>query len=440
MTKYLLKGGLTAELWPPHLERLDLRIHDGLIVERGLDLPATGEERVLDAAGKVVMPGLVCAHTHLYSALARGMPGPAAPPHNFLEILQKVWWKLDRALDEESLYASALVGAVEAVKAGTTTLIDHNASPGFIRGSLGVIARALEEVGLRGILCYEVTDRGGRAERDAGIAEQRDFLGNLPSPLVRGMVGGHAAFTLDAESLNRIGKLAAEFGVGAHIHVAEDLCDTEDSLRRYHTCIIERLAGAGLLHDRTLLAHGTHLDSANLDLVQQAGAWLVHNPRSNMNNAVGYAPVAQMGSHVALGTDGIGADLFEEAKAAFFRSQEARNGLGLEGAVRILANGSRLASLYFDQMMGTVLEGAAADLIVLDYLPPTPLHRDNLAGHFLFGMASRQVDTVMVAGRVLLEGGRFPHLNLDAVYTRARVAAERLWERMAGVPELVLEK
>lgn len=437
MCAYLLKGGRAIELWPPRLERLDLRLRDGCIAERGSDLTPVHDEMVLDVSGKLVMPGLTCAHTHLYSALARGMPAPAERPRNFLEILEKIWWRLDRALDEETLYASALVGALEAARAGTTTIIDHNSSPGFIRGSLRTVARALEEVGLRGILCYEVTDRGGPADRDAGLDEQRDFLGQLSSPLIRGMVGGHASFTLGDETLEHLRRLAQEFGTGVHIHVAEDLYDVEHARREYRKRPTERLDEAGLLVPRSLLAHGTHCDARDLEVLQQQQVWLVHNPRSNMNNAVGYAPVTHAGGQVALGTDGIGADMFEEARVAFFRSQEEQTGLGAEGVVSLLINGSRFASLYFGQPMGTLAVGAAADLVILDYTPPTPLHSGNVPWHFIFGMGAHQVQSVLVAGRLIVANRRFCRVDEQAVYARARAAAQRLWQMMAEIPELV---
>lgn len=434
---FLLKGGFVAEIHPARLEPLDLRVHADRIVEVGSHLEPGRGERVLDVTGKLVMPGMVCAHTHLYSALSRGMPGPAHTPRTFLEILEHVWWRLDQALDEESLYASAIVGAVEAIRSGTTTLIDHHASPGFIRGSLDVIARALEDVGLRGILCYEVTDRGGPARRDEGLDEHRAFLSRPASPLIRGMVGGHAPFTLGPDSLQAMAEIASEYGVGSHIHVAEDGFDVAEARRQYGMHVMERLLKAGLLNDRSIVAHGVHFRAQDLALLEESGAWLVHNPRSNMNNAVGYAEAVRDSKRVALGTDGIGADMFDEAKAAFYRSQEAQLGLGAEGVARMLANGAQIASDTFQLPMGTLQPGAAADLMVVDYASPTRLTPGNLPWHFIFGMSSRSVETVFVAGKPVMEAGRFAQLDLDRLYAQARDAADRLWARMAQVPPML---
>lgn len=436
MPALLLKGGTVAEFSPSRLERLDVRVVDGRIAELGPELAPGEQDQVLDVTGKLVMPGMVCAHTHLYSALSRGMPPSAHPPANFLEILEHVWWRLDQCLDEEILYASALVGAVEALQAGTTTLIDHHASPGFVRGSLEIIAQALEDVGLRGILAYEVTDRRGMPERDEGLDEHVAFLGQRRE-LVRGMVGGHAPFTLGKASLEGMGRIMAATGVGSHVHVAEDRFDVEEAHRLHGMSPIRRMYEAGCLDARSIVGHAVHCGGQDLDLIREAGAMLVHNPRSNMNNAVGYARLALGEPRVALGTDGIGADMFAEAQAAFYQMQEAKLGLGAEGIARMLETGAAFAADYFELPIGHVVPGAAADLMVLDYRSPTPLTPGNLPWHFIFGMSSRLVDTVLVAGHPVLVGGRFPHLDLDRVYGLAQAAAVKMWERMAQTPPLL---
>lgn len=436
MPSELLRNATLVEFQPARVETGDLRVRDGKILERGKNLPVLEGEAVLDLAGRVAMPGLVCAHTHLYSALARGMPGPRKSPRNFVEILEQVWWRLDRALDPEIVYLSGLVGALDAVRAGVTCLVDHHSSPASIGGSLGALRRAMGTVGLRGILCYEITDRGGRGDRDQGLEETRAFLAEDSGSLIRGMVGAHASFTLGTESLEAIGSLAAEFGAGVHIHTAEDLADVDDARTRYGRTVVERLAAAGCLGPRSILAHGTHLSAEDLATVRDSQTWLVHNPRSNMNNCVGYAPVAEFGPRSALGTDGMGADMLEEAKFAFFKGQDAGAGVSGDQVVRLLAGGMRLAGETFGLPMGQLTPGAAADLVVLDYRPPTPLTADNLAGHVLFGMSSAHVHCVMVAGKWVMLGRQFPGIDLDDIALRAREAAARLWTRMQSVPEL----
>ncbi|MGE5127625.1 MAG: amidohydrolase family protein, partial [Betaproteobacteria bacterium] len=228
----LLRNATVATLDPPRVVTTDLRIAGDRIAESAAALSLRPDEELVDLAGALVLPGLVNAHTHLYSALARGMPGPAESPRRFVEILERVWWRLDRALDEETVYLSALVGAIEAARSGTTLLVDHHASPSFVRGSLATLRRAVEEVGLRSVLCYETTDRNGLPGRDAGIAENRAFAATAPGALTRGMVGAHASFTLSDESLGLLRAAVAERASGLHLHAAEDLADVEDCRRR----------------------------------------------------------------------------------------------------------------------------------------------------------------------------------------------------------------
>lgn len=432
MTTLLLKNATIVNLAPLALERADLRVSQGRIAMRALQLSPQPGEEVVDLSGRLVMPGFVCAHTHLYSALARGMPAPPKTPKNFHEILQYVWWRLDRALDEETIYWSALAGGLEALRAGTTTLIDHHASPACITNSLGIVKQALAELGLRVVVCYEVTDRGGDAERDLGIDENRRALADK-SALARALVGAHAAFTLGDRSLEMLSELAREFDCGVHIHAAEDAIDEMDARRRAGLALIDRLERAQLLRPGSILAHCTHLDSEALQRAAQAGCWLIHNPRSNMNNSVGYARIAEFGSRAALGTDGIGADMFEEAKFAFYKARDAQRPLSAEAVVDLLAGGQRLASSLFGEKLDSLETGAAADLVVLDYQSPTPLTAENFAWHFIFGISSAQVRSVMVAGRFLLLNGEHQTVDAPAAAESARKAAQKLWAQMEKI-------
>jgi putative selenium metabolism protein SsnA len=426
----LLKGATLATLDPPGVDGGDLRVAGDAIVERGRSLLAGPGEAVVDLGGALVLPGLVNAHTHLYSALARGMPGPAAAPRHFVEILEAVWWRLDRALDQESVYLSGLVGGIEAALSGTTLLVDHHSSPSFIRGSLETLQRALEEVGLRAVLCYEVTDRNGLEGRDRGVEENLAFLRSGVTPLTRGMVGAHASFTLSDGSLERLAGALRESGAALHIHVAEDRADVEDCQRRHGVAIPERLDRHGLLAPGTLLAHCVHLTREQIQAVHAGGAWVSHNPRSNMNNAVGYAPTDALG-RAALGTDGIDQDMLAEARAAYLKMRDVGRADALEATLRLLAGGHRLAAERFGRPFGRLDAGAPADLVVLDYATPTPLHTGNLAGHLLFGVDRSHVRSVMVAGRWIVKDRRLTAVDARAVLARARTAAEALWDRMA---------
>ena len=424
----LLKGATVATLDPPLVETADLRVEGGRIVERRASLPARAGEEVVDLPGAVVVPGLVNAHTHLYSALARGMPAPRVPPRSFVEVLERVWWRLDRALDAESVYLSGLVGAIEAALSGTTLLIDHHASPSFIRGSLDELRRAIEEVGLRSALCYEVTDRNGTEGRDLGLAENEAFQ-SVRSPLTRGMIGGHASFTLSPESLDRLRDLGQRTGGALHIHAAEDQIDLLDCRARYDMGLVRRLDAHGLLAARTLLAHCVHLTEAEVAEVHVRGCWIAHNPRSNMNNTVGYAPTAAL-KRAALGTDGMDGDMLAETRAAFLKMRDTGRGDALPAALELLAGGHRLAATLFGLPFGKLDAGAPADLVVLDYVPPTPLHTDNLGGHLLFGVDRSHVSSVMVAGRWVVRDRRVTGVDSAAAFARARAAAREVWRRM----------
>lgn len=429
----LFKSATLVGLDPPDVGRGDLRVESGIIRERAAQIEPVEGEEVIALGGKLLMPGMVCAHTHLYSALARGMPAPPRTPASFREILELVWWRLDRALDEETIFWSAMAGAVDAVRAGTTCLFDHHASPSRITGSLQVVREALDRVGLRGVLCYEVTDRGGEDRRDLGIEENRSFLKwSRDSSRFKGMVGAHAGFTLSDESLEMCASLMSEYGAGLHIHAAEDLCDVEDAREKHGKGVVERLSRAGALNNRTVLAHGTHLDPKEIETARAADAWFAHNPRSNMNNRVGYAPIADLGDRVLLGTDGIGADMFEEASAAFFKARDAGSGLGAEYWLRVLANNQRLATVLFGVETGSLNPGAAADLIVLDYDSPTPLTSGNLAWHLAFGLTSASVESVMVGGRFIIKD-RAPLIDAGEIYDKARSASEKLWKKLAEI-------
>jgi putative selenium metabolism protein SsnA len=428
---FLLKHARIINFDPQNIKEADLRIVDGTIADCGKKLQPKKGEEVIDLSGKYILPGFVNSHMHLYSALSRGMPSPKIAPRNFIEILQKVWWKLDEALDEESIYYSALVGAIEAVKFGTTTLIDHHASPNYIRGSLDLIKAGIAKVGLRGILCYETTDRGGMKKRDLGLEENERFVTeNTNNPRFRGTIGGHASFTLCNDSLRKLGELASMYDCGVHIHVAEDKADVLDAVENYNTDIMNRLEDLGALRKKSIFAHGVHLNQKQFARIEKSGAWLVHNPRSNMNNAVGYAPLNWYGEHSALGTDGFPADMFDEAKFGYFRNAESEHRAAFAQIPAMLNNGQKLASEFFGQASGPLTKGTSADLIVLDYLPPTPLTNQNLLGHFLFGMNSTMVHHVMVDGNWILWNKQLIVIDEEAVMAKAQKVAAKLWKKM----------
>jgi putative selenium metabolism protein SsnA len=425
----ILANATLASFIPRMVRHGHIAVEDGRIESITDELPAEAGQ-VVDCSGRVVMPGNVCAHTHLYSTLARGMPAPKKTPRNFPEILEYIWWKLDRALDEHGIECSAAVGALDAARCGTTTLIDHHASPNFIDGSLSLLAGVISKVGLRSVLCYEVTDRGGKERRVAGLRENERFLRENASPLAAGVVGAHASFTLENETLEELAGLAQRYRTGVHIHVAEDQCDEDDSSRRCGMRAALRLAQAGLLQPKSIAAHGVHLDPDEIETVQSRRIWLVHNCRSNMNNSVGRAPVLAFGERCALGTDGIDQDMFSEARTAYFRGREDTINTGADRFVDLLAGGGVLASEFFPYAIGNLEVGSAADLIVLDYDPPTPLTQENLAWHWMFAMTPRHVESVMVQGNWVIYRRDFRTIDEERIRADARGEAMRIWERM----------
>jgi putative selenium metabolism protein SsnA len=432
MTLTLRGGTVVASLSPPTLLTGDVLIEGSRVASVGQAIDGTTRR---DCSGCLIVPGNVCAHTHLYSALARGMPYSLDTPANFLQILQRVWWRLDRALDEESIRSSALVGGVEALLSGTTTLIDHHASPDVIDGSLDMIADALEEIGLRSILCYEVTDRDGARRALAGLNENGRFLGTKRS-LTRGMVGAHASFTLSTETLAACAEIAGAYRTGVHIHVAEDDVDQRDCVTRFRTRVVQRLADANALRPDALLAHCVRVDEAEIATIRQSGATVAHNPRSNMNNGVGRAPVASLGDQVALGSDGIDTDMFAEGRAGYFRLREEDRGAEPGWTLGRLAEASAFAGqLIHEPGLGRIEPGAPADLVVLEYDAPTPLTEENLAGHWIFGLTARHVRDVVVNGELVVADRRLTRIDQEKIAAHAVTVAERLWRRMEEIPE-----
>lgn len=427
----LAGGTVLASLDPPSVVIADVTVEGEVVTSVGR---APAEATTIDCTGCLVVPGNVNAHMHLYSALARGMPYRLDPPKDFLQILQRVWWRLDRALDADSIRASALAGGMDAALTGTTTLVDHHASPEAIDGSLDIIAQALADIGLRSVLCYEVTDRDGPERAAAGVEENRRFL-KAGWPLARGMVGAHASFTLSDEALGACSEVARDAGVGIHIHVAEDESDQRDAGARFGSRVVARLARAAVLNGSALLAHCVRVDAEEIEAIRAAGATVAHNPRSNMNNSVGRAPVAALGNGVALGTDGIGADMFAESATAYWRHRDERLGAPISWPLARLVRGAMFAGRAFGQpALGRIESGAPADLAVLEYDVVTPFDDANVAGHWLFGLGSHHVRDVMVAGEMVVADRLLTRLDQDEVAAFAREQAERLWRRIDDLP------
>lgn len=414
----ILKNARILELDPPSVREGALHIEGGMICEQ-----AGGPEHDLDGAW--LMPGLVNAHTHLYSALACGMPLPSQTPPGFTQMLEQVWWRLDQAHDLDSVEVSALVGGLAALRAGVTTVFDHHASPKAIAGSLERVDGALAILGTRRVLCYEVSDRHGRAGAREGIRAHEALLADRgPSRGV--LVGMHAAFTLSDESIRECVALARAAGAGIHIHLAESIDDLQGGPP------LARLETLGALLPGSIFAHGVHLEAEDRGRLEEAGAWLSHQARSNMNNGVGHANHSRYPSLTALGTDGIGCDMLAELQAAVFRANESPGSWGLSRLAQALADGARLASQQLGLPLGRLQPGYAADLAVLDPCPGPPLTAENLAAALVFRLSSAQVRHVMVDGRWRLWERQPTGLDASELDRRAQGTAAALWSRMAA--------
>ena len=384
-------------------------------------IPQPGpEDRILDCGFKVVTRSFACGHHHIYSTLARGMPAPAKTPANFVQILEYVWWHLDKRLDLEMIRASALAAALHCARNGVTLIIDHHASPFAVEGSLSTIARGFEEVGLSHLLCYEISDRDGEGPREAGLAETEAYLsaGN------KGQVGLHASFTVGDELLDRAVALARRHNTGIHVHVAEDQADQDRCLAKYGVRVVERFSEAGVLDlGGTILAHCLHLDPRERRLIKDSPAWVVQNTESNQNNNVGLCGYTWLPGRVMLGTDGMHSDMLRSAKAAFLAGQ-ATEGLSLEKAYQ------RFRAVHrFIKQTGAPGDGEN-NLVILDYDSPTELNSGNFLGHFVFGIEPRHVETVISQGRIIVEKGRPTRVDEKEILAFAREMGKRLWEKM----------
>jgi cytosine/adenosine deaminase-related metal-dependent hydrolase len=331
---------------------------------------------------------------------------------------------------------SGLIGAMAAVRCGTTTLIDHHASPNAIEGSLTAIENGIAAVGCRGVLCYEVTDRNRSNEAAAGLAENERYIRERQKRAngsFAGMVGAHASFTLEQESLRECVELARRLSVGVHIHAAEDPVDERITRERFGCSLIERFRRVGLLDvPGTIFGHGTHLSDADIAVVNESAAIsLAHNPSSNMNNGVGYTPVAKFSRLPQLGTDGIGADMWREARTAEFKSHDAGLPFPFGASLQMLAQSARFASNCLGIKLGVLQPGAAGDLVLTSYRPATPMNAGNLAGHFLFAMGPEFVRDVMIGGWWVMRKGHVVTCDEQAIRTRSVGVARGLHERMA---------
>ncbi len=392
----------------------------------------------VDAKGQVIMPGLINAHTHIYSGLARGLGIVGNNPTNFLEVLEGTWWNIDRHLSLDGTRASAYATVLDCIRDGVTTIFDHHASFLEIPGSLFAIKDVCQEVGIRASLCYEVSQRDGEEKCRQAIQENADFAKwakEADDDMIKAMFGGHALFTISDKTFEQM--VAANNGMtGYHIHVAEGMNDVYDSLRNYGCRPINRLLYNGLLGEKTLLGHCIHVSPAELDTIQETGTMVVNNPESNMGNAVGCSPVLQMfqkGITVGMGTDAYTHDMLESLKVFLLiqRHNAALPNVGWCEAMEMLfKNNAKIASKFFQKPLGVLKPGAAADVIVMDYKPFTPLSEENIDGHMLFGMMGKNCRTTIINGKVVYLDRTFVGIDEDAINAWTMEQSKKLWGQL----------
>lgn len=373
----------------------------------------------IDCNGMYVTQSFVNGHHHIYSALAKGMPAPKIRPANFLEILEQIWWKLDKCLDPEMIAISALITAIECAKNGVTFVIDHHSSPGAIKGSLEAIAKAFNEVGISHLLCYEISDRDGSLKTNQALEETDDYL-----KVHQGLVGLHASFTVGDSTFKKAAALAEKHKTGIHIHLAEDNFDQTHCERTYKKSVVERIASfGGLNNSKSILVHCLHLTDIERKSIRNSPVWVAQNTESNLNNRVGFFNSVGLGENIILGTDGMHSDMLRSSKAAYFTGLNFDK-TDLPGIYYRFRNTHR----YLRQ---NNFEGNAENnLVVLDYKPQTSFHQGNFLGHFLFGIESKHIAHVISSGRLIVKDRRLVTVDEDLINKESIKLSEKLWDRM----------
>ena len=394
----------------------------------------------IDAKGGVIHPAFINTHEHIYSALARGLSIKGYAPNGFLEILDGLWWTIDRNLDNNLTKLSAEATYLECIKNGVTTIFDHHASFGEISGSLFAIEEAARDFGVRSVLCYEISDRDGKEKAHAAIKENVDFAKHalsLKDDFIKGMMGMHASFTISDETMELCRKEKPK-EIGYHIHVAEDILDLHRCLKEHGKRIVDRLYDWDVLGEKTLLAHCIYVNPHEMDLIRDTNTMVVHNPESNMGNACGCPPTMEIvhkGILTGLGTDGYTHDMIESWKVAnvLHKHHLVDPGAAWAEVPEMLFQGNaRIANRYFEKKLGVLEKGAAADIIITDYIPPTPMNAGNLNGHMLFGMNGRSVVTTVGNGKILMKNRELQGIDEERCLAKIREGAARLEKKING--------
>lgn len=383
------------------------------------DILISDEDQIIDCQGKYVTKSFAVGHHHAYSALSRGMPAPKKSPNNFLEILQYIWWNLDKSLDKDMIEASALATAIACAKAGSTFVIDHHASPNQVKDSLEIMAKAFDKVGVDHLLCYEISDRDGIGIAEEGLAETESYLNHHQA-----LVGLHASFTVGDETMKRAADIMRKKNSGIHIHTAEDFYDQEQCLQKHGKRVVERLNEFGVLESsKSILGHCLHIDEKERELIKKGNAFVVQNMESNLNNNVGLFNGKGLGDKIMLGTDGMHSDMIRSAQSAFFSGQ-AQDNIDFGSAYQRFRKAHEYLAINDFQGDGE------NNLVILDYPAPTAFNQDNFLGHFLFGWSSNMITDVISNGKLIIKDRILQTINEAEVLEFTKEQANRLWKKL----------
>ena len=384
------------------------------------------------------MPGFINTHQHIYSALARGMSlKNSKPSYNFQQILENLWWRLDRSLGLNEIKYSAYTTYIDGIKNGVTTVVDHHASFGKIKGSLFTIADVAKKLGIRTSLCYEVSDRDGNEKAQQAIRENVEFSAHVKkqnSDMLLSMFGLHASFTLSDKTLE---KCVAQGGdkIGFHVHVAEGKGDVKDSLDKYKIPVVKRLDKLGILGEKTIAVHCIHIDEEEMDILKKSDTMVVHNPESNMGNAVGCADILKLydkGILLGLGTDGYTTDMIESLKVTNILHKHQQGDPSIawgEPPAMLFKNNRRIVERFINGKVGIIEKDALADIIVIDYDPLTPLDGNNIDSHIHFGMMGKNVVSTMINGKIIMKNRKILNIDEKEIYAKSREVAKAFWAR-----------
>jgi cytosine/adenosine deaminase-related metal-dependent hydrolase len=420
------------------LEHSDILIEDSRIAAVG-DAGRAKPDRVIDGTGRIVLPGFIFGHTHLYGVMLRGAPLKIEPPLDFRQILDRVWWKVDAAFSNEDAYASALIASYELVRSGSTCFADTYSGPGSINRVLDDVAKGVSEVGLRGILAFEATERNSSEEGRQGLQENVRFLKRLqqhPNDLLYGMYSLHASFTLSDELIQKTREQADKLRAPITIHTSEGLIDVYHNLERYDKRTVQRLFDLGLLGSDVVLAHCVNVNADELQLIRGSGASVAHNPMSNMNNAVGVAPIKEMldlGIPVCLGNDGLIFDALENIRCAFFIHKLHHRDPRVTTPDQILEMATiRGAEAYgLAKELGSIEPGKRADLVILHPSPrATPILPSGVAGYIVYGLTAHDVESVFVNGSAVVENHRVTTIDPQTIEKVLDRVVPRLWAKL----------